>query len=119
VRVVSQSFLMRWAEETLADPASGKPNAVESRRPDLDVTQCQAAREFIGRAAARLVCPDCSPDCPPGASLAILVPPENDGLFFRDAVRTLKLDHLPIIPRRAPLVFRPEVEHQKRRAGAR
>lgn len=78
---------------------------------------CEGALIFVKLAGARLVCPDCAPDCPAGAPLAILVPPENDGLFFRAALTTLGLDRLPVIPRRAPLGFRPEVEHQRKKKG--
>ena len=66
----------------------------------------------------RLVCNECCSECPAGASLVILVPPENDTLFFRTAITTLGLDRLPIVPRRVPLGFRPE-EHHKGRVGAR
>ena len=113
---MSRSFLLRWAEEALTTPVVENPvEAALDSRPGLDMAQGQAALEFIRRAGARLVCPWCWPDCPPGTPLAVLVPPENDGLFFRAAVTTLGLDRLPIIPRRAPLGFRPEEAHLKRR----
>lgn len=113
---MSRSFLLRWAEEAMARPAVGEPGAAAPQgEPDLDMAQRQAASEFIKRAGARLVCPGCCPDCPPGAELAVLVPPENDNLFFRAAITTLGLGRIPVLPRRVPLGFRPEVEHRKRR----
>jgi len=74
----------------------------------------EAALVFVNRAAARLVCPDCFPDLPSGARYAIAVPTANDDAQFRDALRVLRMDQLPVIRRILPLGFRPEVEHRRR-----
>ncbi len=66
----------------------------------------EAARTFINKAGARLVCPRCWPGCPPEAEFAILVPAENDendDNEFRASIRVLELDQFPVFPRSEPL----------------
>src|SRR5262249_14824661 len=65
-----------------------------------------AARAFVHRAGARLVCPRCWPKTPKGALYAILVPTVNDDGEFREALRILGLETMPIIPRAEPIELR-------------
>jgi hypothetical protein len=63
----------------------------------------RAALLFVNKAGARLlaVCPECTGDI--RAEYAIMVPHQNDTPEFRDALRQLRLSHLPVITRHDPI----------------
>jgi len=103
----------------LTEPAEVSPGAGAEQLTLYDSDQSDkraAALAFINRSAARLVCPDCQ-NLPEGSRYAVLVPEPNDTPEFRAALRVLRLDGLPVLHRRAPLGFRPEAEHQRRRGA--
>ena len=117
---MSRSYLLRWAEEAMVSPAPGTPDTAWCQpEADSNKVQREAALAFVNRAAARLVCPDCRPDLPPGNQYAIAVPAANDDARFRNALNVLRMDHLPVVYRHVPLGFRPEVEHRNRSVDAR
>ena len=71
------------------------------------MTNIEAAVAFVNRAGARLVSRDCQSELPGRARYTILLPPENDSVEFRAALRGLRLDYLPVTPRTMPLEFWP------------
>ena len=62
-----------------------------------------AAHLLVNRAGARLVCRHCWPKCPAEGDYAILIPAVNVTAEFRDALRVLSLEALPIFPRTDPI----------------
>jgi len=62
-----------------------------------------AARAFVNRAGARLVCPRCWPECPSQSHYSILVPAANADEGFYEALSILELDSVPVFPRKEPL----------------
>ena len=85
------------------------PPMLATRSPEFPTSDlfADAARAFVNRAGARLVCPSCWPECPIGANFAILAPAVNDSEEFREALRILGLDSLQLFPRADPLDWIP------------
>lgn len=69
----------------------------------------EAALAFVNRAGGRLVagCATCYPGLPPEARYVVLLPAENDGVEFRQALQVLRLGHLPVLARTDPLAHLP------------
>ena len=96
----------------MAESASTPPDAIElQENGGSEMARREAALEFVNKAGARLLCPDCGL-LPVGTKYAIAVPAANDDARFREALRVLRMDYLPVIRRTLPLGFRAETERR-------